>query len=458
MPTDEEWRDYLEWKLAEQQSEIEVFEDYYQGNHALGFATSKFQQAFGDLFESFADNWCRTIVEASVERLVIDGFRVDDDEAADKEAWRIWQRNRLDAGSTLAHTEAIKDGRAFLMVSPGGRITVEHASQVVVEHAPGDRQTRLAALKKWRDRFGYTYATLFLPDRVVKWRSGVATPITGALVALSIPEGIGGWDSRPDDPGGENPYPGIVPVIPLLNNPTVLGEGTSDLAPAIALQDAINKEVMDMLVASEFAAFRQRILTGIEVPTVINEDGDQVPDPEFALKASVARMITTEDPNVGVHEFAASDLSNYTGAKDSILHDLAAITRTPPHYLLGQITNASGDALKAAETGLVAKVKRKQTDFSDSWEEAIGLALGRQDASASIETIWRDPEYRTEGEQVDAAVKLRSIGVPLEACWERVGATPQQIERWKSLTGLPDRPPAGATMAQMPPVIGGSAS
>jgi hypothetical protein len=34
----------------------------------------------------------------------------------------------------------------------------------------------------------------------------------------------------------------------------------------VPLQDGVNKLITDMLVASEFAAFRQRWVTGIEIP------------------------------------------------------------------------------------------------------------------------------------------------------------------------------------------------
>jgi hypothetical protein len=52
----------------------------------------------------------------------------------------------------IAHTEAGKCGRVFLLVDPNDgdpRITIEHAGQVVVAHDPGDRRKRLAALKRW---------------------------------------------------------------------------------------------------------------------------------------------------------------------------------------------------------------------------------------------------------------------------------------------------------------------
>jgi hypothetical protein len=454
------WLVYLEQKLVAQQREIQLFEDYYEGRHRLSFATLKFRQAFGQLFKAFADNWCEIVVDAPVERLFVEGFRFGSDQPADQDAWEIWQANGLDAESVMAHTEAVKDGRAYLIVGPGEgdeapRITVEHASQVVIAHESGNRRRRLAALKKWRDEDGYEYATLYLPDRIYKFRTKEAAkmpPIDGMSR---------NWIARPGDSGGANPVGEVVPVIPLYNNPTILGGGRSDLIPAIPLQDAIDKEVADMLVASEFGAYIQRWATGIEVET----DSQGNPDSRMEMKASITRLLVSEDKDAKFGQFQATDLSNYVNAIAMLLQHLAAQTRTPPHYLLGQIVNVSGDALKAAETGLVAKVKRKQIDFSDSWEEAIRLALAvankKQPTDAlSAETIWRDPEYRSEGEQVDAAIKLRGLSIPLDALWERIGATPQQVKEWEQQlednkavaprpAGQPEPPPGG--MAEPPP-------
>jgi hypothetical protein len=264
------------------------------------------------------------------------------------------------------------------------------------------------------------------------------------------------WVPRTGEESGRNPTAPVVPVIPLYNNPTMLGDGRSDLMPAIPLQDAINKEVADMLVASEFAAFQQRVITGLEVAS--DKDpatGENVPNKSMEQKAAVNRIWALENADAKVFSLPASDLGNYVKAIELLLQHLAAQTRTPPHYLLGQIVNVSGDALKAAETGLVAKVKRKQIDFSDSWEEAMRLALklkgGSQPAKPmNAEAIWRDPEYRSEGEQVDAALKLRALGVPLEALWERTGASPQQVKDWAKKIDLPEREaniPASSTVA-----------
>ncbi|HEX3453261.1 MAG TPA: hypothetical protein VHS03_01445, partial [Gaiellaceae bacterium] len=156
--TPEDWRTFLLPQLDARALEAELYELYYDGRHPLQFATSKFREAFGALFGAFADNWCQIVVDAAVERLRIVGFRTST--AVSDQAWELWQENALDVQSVIAHTEAGKNGRAFLLVDPNDGeplITVEHASQVIVAHDPANRQNRLAALKRWLGDDGYQY-------------------------------------------------------------------------------------------------------------------------------------------------------------------------------------------------------------------------------------------------------------------------------------------------------------
>lgn len=439
------WLGLLEPYLAAQIGETDIYERYYAGNHRLAFATSKFREVFGALFGAFADNWCPLIVQASVERLQVTGFRFGTDTQSDADAWDIWQRNNLDAASVLLHTEAVKNGMAYTLVDPNGgdpRITVEHPSQVYVLHAAGDRSQRVAALKKWRGDDGYAYANVYLPDEVQKFRT--REPIKEQthgpwpFVPGSIPmiywntERRGEqWVQIDDVP---NPL-GVVPVVPFYNDAEMLTGGSSDLRVAIPLQDALNKEVLDMIVSSEFQAFKQRVLTGIEIPKD-PETGEPLPGAE--MKSAISRLWTFADPNVRVTELGGTDLGNYVKAIEMLLQHLAAQTRTPPHYLLSAIVNASGDALAAAETGLTSKVKKKILDFSDPWEETIRLAfLAKGDdvrgQSYSAHTLWADPEQKTDAQKADAATKYRSIGVPLESCLAIAGFSSQEIDRMKQL-------------------------
>jgi hypothetical protein len=449
--TPENWRDLLLARLAAQRFEIAVPEAYYNGDHPLQFATSKFREAFGSLFAAFADNWCPIVVDAPVERLAIIGFRFGDGTSGDEDAWRIWQRSSLDVESVIAHTEAGKCGRAYLLVDPNDgdpRITVEHASQVVVACDPASRRRRLAALKQWWGDDGFLYATLYLPDFIFKWQS--ADAVTDMAPEIE-------WVPRRDENDGPNPF-GEVPVIELQNTPGLMRGGESDLKPAMPIQNAVNKLCTDMLVASEFGAFRQRVLTGVEIP----KDPDTgKPLAQAEIQAAMSRLWTFESTEARAYDLPPTDLSNFVVAIEMFIQHLAAQTHTPPHYLIGQVVNASGDALKAAEAGLTSKCRRKILYFSDPWEDAMALALravGRNVDAADGEVLWADPEQRSLGEVTDALVKKRTLGVPLEQIWLEMGYTPAQVTDLKRQAGLPERPPAGATTAALPPVLGGSSS
>jgi hypothetical protein len=415
---------------------------YYQGVQRIAFATSKWRDTFGALFNELADNWCQLVVDACVERLNVVGFRFGpEDENADDQAWQLWQANYLDADSTLAHTEACKVGVSYVLVVPNPddpdtpRITVEDATQVIVQHAPDDRRKRLAALKRWDEADGTGRAVLYTPDAFYRFArsKGRKTWVSdGAIVRNDA---------------------GVVPVVPMLNTPTMMGVGISDLNVVVPLQDAVNKLLADMLVNSEYVAYPQRFATGLEIPTD-PETGRPLDREKFL--SSVSRLWVAEDANVEFGQLPESDGVGYVKQIETLIQHVAAQTRTPPHYLLGQSgAFPSGESLKATETGLVAKVKRKQVTFGETWEEAMRLAfLYRGDqvrgAAANAETLWRDPESRSEGELVDALIKLKSIGYPLEVLWAMHGESPQEIARMRVLKALPDRsdtppPPPGDT-------------
>src|SRR5690606_31008791 len=58
--------------------------------------------------------------------------------------------------------------------------------------------------------------------------------------------------------------PDTVPVFHVANNGRTGEYGRSEIEPVIPLQDALNKTLMDMLIAMEFAAYPQRYIIGAE--------------------------------------------------------------------------------------------------------------------------------------------------------------------------------------------------
>ena len=226
--------------LHDRQKSIKHYDAYYEGKHPLSFATAKYREAFGNLFSAFADNWCDLVIDATKERLHVQGIRVPNgdnanDNTGDKDAWRIWQANNLDADSNIAHAESLINGICYAIVAPGKdentpSISIESPHQVIVALASGSRRERLAALKRWHDDEGYDRATLYLPDWIYRFRSVRRSDYEYySTTASSLSAGIK-WEPFAGDgvAEGENPL-GVVPVVPISNRRRLLSEGMSEL-------------------------------------------------------------------------------------------------------------------------------------------------------------------------------------------------------------------------------------
>lgn len=440
----------LDHAMTTRARSLTLFDDYYEGRHRLGFATPKFREAFGHVFRELADNWCDLVVDAVEERLNVEGFRVGGQLEGDSQAWDLWQRNGFDAASQVCHTEALVHGVAYVMVGPdgvdGARLTVEHPSQVIVATDSGDRRQRVAAWKRYVDEWtGEHRAALWLPDRV--WRFTAPAGTVGPHDRLV-------WSVR-GDAAEPNPL-GSVPIVPFLNRPRLLVEGRSEIARVIPVQDAVNKTIADMLVTAEYYGMPQRYAVGLELPTdpETGHPVDPFTDPHLR------RFFYAEDPDVKVGQFPSADLHGFVSVVEMLVQHIASQTRTPPHYFYLGGNFPSGESIKSAETGLVAKARRKMRHFGEAWEEVMRLA-GRiagldQLDDPSQEVIWGDPESRTEGEHVDAVLKRQALGVPTEQLWEDLGYSPQQRARFRTMQAA-DRllfPPAPAAPVAADPVPG----
>lgn len=424
--TSDWWLERLGKELDARARLMKPMQDYYDGRQPLQMASKEFRETFGNRFANWNDNFCGLVVQAVEERVTVEGFRFGSKDA-DRKAWAFWQANKMDAQSQKAHREAFIKGDCPVIVAPGPDgplIRVQKPEEVVVAY-DDDPLIRAVAMKRWETLDGKKLATLYYPDRVEKY---------------AWADRADGWVPRviADE---EWPMPhdlGVVPVVPVVNDPDLDNTGKSEISGVMPMQDVLNKLFVDLLVASEYASFRQRWATGLEIPT----------DPETGrpiepFKASVERVWSTAVPDAKFGDFEQTDLSGVISSIETTIQHIASKTRTPPHYLLGQSgAFPSGESLKSTETGLVAKARRRMRDFGEAWEEVERLAFraagNRTKGSfTAAETVWRDPESRTEAEHVDALTKLTSIGVPEEQLWEDAGYTPTQIERFKEMRSMP---------------------
>ncbi|MEU9415166.1 phage portal protein [Streptomyces sp. NPDC048272] len=414
------WRDRLYAALCKRTEETNLYDAYYEGDHRLPHLHEKARAPFRRLLQMSRANYCQLVVDALVGRLEVAGFQSDVSGDADDQAWALWQDNNLDSGSQLGFLEAAIRGNSYLLVSPksegGYRITPEHPSQVITEAVPGSAYELAAALKLWMDEWTANLCcTLYLPGNVYKFDA--PEPKMGGKPV---------WRQRHvagEEWGGKNIL-GEVPFGELANRPRMLKPCASELESVIPIQDRANKTIADRMMTQEAAAFPGKWATGLEIP--VDENGQEIEPFDVAVN----KILIAEDAGAKFGQFAAADLSGYLKAKEADIHDIAAITSTPPHYLLGSMVNLSAEALKAAEAGLIHKIYQRRRFLEEGLERTMRLA---GIASSQARIVWKSPEWRTEGELVDALVKMSTLGVPREVLWERWGATPQEIERWRLL-------------------------
>lgn len=430
-PDSPEWfRDRLYKRLVEvQQPEVAFFDDYYTGNHPLPWLASQAREEFRRILRMTRSNYMGLVVDAMVERATIEGFRFGTEGDADADAWRIFQANNLDADSDAGFLESGIAGRSYLLVAPNEsdaetpHIWVEHPSQCIVGYEPGtSRRVRKAGLKAWTDEWtDEIHSTLYLRAGGQLWlfKYKAQKPPTGTKAR---------WERR-EVPGEEWPALGSMGVVPLIevpNNPRLLSGGISELYDVTDIQDRINKTLADRLITQDYGAFPQKWIKAWP-----DEDDDGNPN---VVDIGRNRVVTTEVKETEFGQWESAPLDPYSMAKREDVKDIASRTRTPAQYLLGEMNNVNGETLKASESGLISKVRQRQRPWGEAFEEAMRLArslAGLTDPQdVRLETIWTDPQYRTDAERTDAAVKrFQAAVVPLRQTREDLGYSQVQIDR-----------------------------
>jgi hypothetical protein len=140
-----------------------------------------------------------------------------------------------------------------------------------------------------------------------------------------------------------------------------------------------------------------------------------------------------------------------------VLH-IAVTTRTPRHYLFQEGQSPSGDAIESAESGIVKKVERKHGPLGEGLEETMRIARmfdGENDTPVDSEMVWADPQTQTIATLTDAVIKQFQAGlIPRDGALEKLGYTPQQIQRFGSM--LMSDALLNALQNPAPPVVPGN--
>lgn len=406
--------------------------NYYDGDHQLAFASEKLSTTFGRLFKAFADNLMPTVVETVKDRLKLDGFTIAGEKRPDgtvqqqsaDEIDEIWRRNRLLVRANQVHLDSLIEGDSYVIVWPNAQdddfptFYPNQATSVVIDYDQEQPGYIVRAAKTFPMNDNRIRLRLYFRDRIETYIT--QHPVQGG----GLPDRANAFIvyQSPAEPWPiPNPYD-KVPVFHFANRASIGMPGCSELREAIPLQDALNKSVADMLVASEFYAVPQRYVTGLEDEEVIRDARRR-----FALASGGLWATTDKDAKFG--EFSAADISKFITVSETFRKEIARVSRTPLHYFALEGSFPSGESLRTAEGPLIRKVKDRQETWGAVWSDAMRFALqlaGRDDYEP--EPKWLNAETRDDdGEVQRAATKVTQLQIPFEQVWREMGYTEEQI-------------------------------
>ncbi|MGH3878053.1 MAG: phage portal protein [Actinophytocola sp.] len=398
---------------------------YVRGKHSSVYVPKGAKHEYRWLIDRAKQNMLRLVINVVAQNLYVDGYRpaTSDDNAP---PWEIWQANRMDARQHGVHRAALKYGVSYNLVLPG---TPE---PVITPMSP----RRLTAF--YADPVNDEWPLYALDVTTERTKEPGGKPGEKKIIRLfddTSAYRFEAVDNRLDFQSVEDHDLGVCPAVRYLNevdldeDEAVAGE----VEPLIEIQDQINSTTFGLLMAQQYAAFRQRWATGMVTE---DEQGRPLPPPN----AGVDRLLTNDSTDARFGEFEATPLDGYLKSREESVRAMATISQTPPYYLLGVVANLSAESLAAARDGLDRKVEERKSTFGESHEQTLRLAAkakkdiqGWDDTSAQV--VWRDTSTRALAQTVDALGKLvQMLKVPEQALWERIpGVTQTDIKRWQEI-------------------------
>ena len=387
---------------------LDVVHNYLAGKSAPVYMPRDAREEYRWIAKQSRVNVLPLVVDTIAQNLYVDGYR-STESGENTPQWQQWQSNRMDARQTGVHRAALTYGVSYVQVLPG---------DTGPAWSPFSPRTMTAA---YDDPINDEWPQYAL----------TVTPAAGGGVDVAIIGAECRYRFTAADVNSQLDYVGVdvhgvpwCPVVRFVNTYDLDGQVRGEVAPLVPLQDQINLTTFNLLVAQVFGAFRQKWVTGMDVPK------DEQGRPVEPFKAAVNRIFVAEGADSRFGDFNSTELRGYLDSRESTLRNLATIAQVPPNHLIGQMANMSAEALAAAEVQQTRKVAERKALFGESWEQVLGLSglLTGSAVDPTAEVVWRDTEARSAAQIVDAAVKLRGIGFPIPYLAEMIGLTPQATE------------------------------
>ena len=421
---------------------------YYDGNQKLKYNTERLKDVFKDLTFDFTENWCAVVIDSTANRVNLKSFLVKGDEKeksrlpraieriaqrmglkappAQKTLNEIVERNQLLLESDDVHEVAMVIGESFYYVWPDEEGKAEgfynDPRLVHLFYEEENPRKKKFAAKWWKTFEKRIRMVLYYSDRLEYYST---PPIKkGQDVKYQLFE--------PTDDDGKvvaeekNVYPNDFGEVPWFHFRPELRTIKSDLKNVIGPQDAINKLLADLMVTSEFSAFKQRFI-------ISSSDSEtQLKNAPNIIWDLAAGDKDTQPTQVG--ELTASDPKTYLEPVNREVMAIGAITQTPSHLLMERAgTQISGEALIVLESPINKKAQNRIDLFAPVWVEVAVFMLlieGVKNMSREdVVAVFADPatvQPKTQAEIIQISI---NSGIPLITELKRKGWSETEIDQ-----------------------------
>ena len=464
-------------KLSDREAARKERWAYFEGNHIdLPYAPKGVDDEYLALREISPLPLIRLAVRTPVQRLRIKGMQMQSDEIA-KRHRRIWQLNRMDSQQRTPYIHSMVYSTGFISVWPNADdrekpiIRTEDPNNTWVEYDPADITNISWSVKHWTEQ---------ALDDDGKWTTVEHGAVYDDEAAWRFTREYRGEFGMATNQWTTDPkvFPhnlGVNPITPFTADIDGNGKGASFVDPLMPMQRAIDTMRFDLLLAAQFAAYRQRVATGYD-PVLRDGDGNPIyqtyptghvdagelildannlpiPIVQSPGKVGVDRLLAFPGVDTKIFDLPESNLENYATGLNLLVSGFAAVAQLPPSYLgASDFKNVSADLMTATEATLQSLIKDMQTGHGESMElvhQKVGLATGDEAmVDYEAETIWEETGPVSLQQIADFASKMVPLGYPMRSVVEKVPGTSQAQAASMDLT--PPTPPAAPAAATPP--------
>lgn len=412
--------------LKRERTRLDDIDKWYRWDHEKPHAPATATNEYKQLSKRAQAPWLWLVVTAVAQELYVDGYRApkDPDNAG---PWEWWQANGLDKRQIGIHRAALAYGQAYVSVLPG-----KDWLGADIPVIRGISPRRMVAFYNEPEYDDWPAFALQADPSSVNGSAGWNLKVYDDEAIYYLTAEGEGRDVRYIE--WRTHDAGVCPIVRYVNTIDLEGRCDGEVEPFIPMAGRIDQTVFDRLVVQRFAAWVVRTISGMAEP-------DDAAEAALArLKLKVSDFLVAESPDTKFGSLPATPLDGFIRAAEADISQLAAVSQTPAHEMLGQMANLSAEALAAARASLTAKVDERKTTLGESHEQTLRLGahiMGDTAAARdmSAEVRWRDTETRSLAQAADALGKLATmLGVPVEMLWERIpGWTDQDVSRAKAI-------------------------